>query len=34
MRDDIDLHLHTAHVGCANETMSVPALLAKCEELG
>ena len=34
MRDDIDLHLHTAHVGCANETMSVPALLAKCAELG
>lgn len=34
MRDDIDLHLHTAHVGCANETMSVPALLARCEELG
>ncbi|MGI5816813.1 MAG: hypothetical protein ACOX9R_01815 [Armatimonadota bacterium] len=34
MRDDIDLHIHTAHVGCANETMSLPALLARCEELG
>jgi len=34
MRDDLDLHLHTARVGCANETMSVPALLARCEELG
>jgi len=33
MRNDIDLHLHTAHVGCANETMSVSALLARAEEL-
>ncbi len=33
MREDIDLHLHTAHVGCANQTMSVPALLARAEEL-
>ncbi len=34
MRDDLDLHIHTAHVGCANETMSLPALLDRCEELG
>jgi histidinol phosphatase-like PHP family hydrolase len=34
MRNDLDLHIHTAHVGCANETMSLPALLARCEELG
>jgi len=34
MRDDLDLHIHTVHVGCANETMSLPALLARCEELG
>ncbi len=34
MRDDLDLHIHTAHVGCANETMSLSALLARCEELG
>jgi len=34
MRDDLDLHLHAARVGCANDTMSVPALLARCEELG
>ncbi len=34
MRDDLDLHIHTAHVGCANETMSLPALLAHCEQLG
>jgi len=34
MRDDLDLHIHTAHVGCANETMSLPALFARCEELG
>lgn len=34
MRDDLDLHLHTAHVGCANETMSVPDLLARAEEVG
>ncbi|MGD9495341.1 MAG: PHP domain-containing protein, partial [Armatimonadota bacterium] len=33
MRDDLDLHLHTAHVGCANQTMSVPALLAECAAL-
>lgn len=34
MRDDLDLHIHTVHVGCANETMSLPALLTQCEELG
>lgn len=34
MRDDLDLHIHTIHVGCANQTMSLPALLSRCEELG
>ena len=34
MRNDLDLHIHTAHVGCANETMSLPALLERCEQLG
>lgn len=34
MRDELDLHIHTAHVGCANETMSLPALLQRCEDLG
>lgn len=34
MRDDIDLHVHTAHVGCANETMAVPALLERADQLG
>ncbi len=33
MRDDIDLHLHTAAVGCANETMALSALLERCEAL-
>jgi histidinol phosphatase-like PHP family hydrolase len=30
----MDLHLHTALIGCANETMSVPALLQRCEQEG
>ncbi|HUS80751.1 MAG TPA: PHP domain-containing protein [Armatimonadota bacterium] len=34
MRTDMDLHLHTALIGCANETMSVPALLQRCEQEG
>jgi histidinol phosphatase-like PHP family hydrolase len=34
MRDDLDLHIHTARVGCANDTMAVPSLLARCEQLG
>jgi histidinol phosphatase-like PHP family hydrolase len=34
MRDDLDLHIHTAQVGCANETMALGALLAQCEQLG
>jgi histidinol phosphatase-like PHP family hydrolase len=34
MRDDVDLHIHTARIGCANETMSVPALLERCEQEG
>lgn len=34
MRTDMDLHLHTALIGCANQTMSVPALLQRCEQEG
>jgi len=34
MRDDVDLHIHTARIGCANETMTVPALLERCEHEG
>ncbi len=34
MRDDVDLHIHTARIGCANETMTVPALLERCEQEG
>ena len=34
MRNDLDLHIHTARFGCANETMAVPALLERCEQLG
>lgn len=34
MRDDVDLHIHTVHCGCANETMPVDALLERCDELG
>ncbi len=29
-----DYHIHTAHVGCANETMQVPDIVAECERLG
>ncbi len=34
MRTDVDLHLHTALIGCANQTMTVPALLQRCEQEG
>ena len=34
MRDDVDLHVHTARIGCANQTMTVPALLERCEQEG
>jgi len=29
-----DYHIHTHYVGCANETMTVPAILKRCPELG
>ena len=29
-----DFHVHTEHLGCANKTMAVPAILAECERLG
>lgn len=29
-----DFHTHTAHVGCANQTMTVPAILARAAQLG
>lgn len=34
MRKDVDLHIHTELIGCANETMTVPGLLARCEQEG
>lgn len=29
-----DFHIHTTYLKCANETMTVPAILRRCEELG
>lgn len=29
-----DFHIHTKYLGCANETMEVPAIIAECERLG
>lgn len=29
-----DFHIHTTYLKCANETMTVPALVRRCEELG
>ena len=29
-----DFHIHTKHMGCANATMDVPAIVAECERLG
>lgn len=29
-----DLHIHTRHIGCANATMEIPAILAECARLG
>jgi len=34
MPSPYDFHIHTAYLKCANETMSVPALVHRCEELG
>jgi histidinol phosphatase-like PHP family hydrolase len=29
-----DFHVHTKYLGCANETMEVPAIIEECERLG
>jgi histidinol phosphatase-like PHP family hydrolase len=29
-----DFHIHTTYLKCANETMTVPAILRRCEDLG
>jgi histidinol phosphatase-like PHP family hydrolase len=30
----VDLHTHTTYLGCANETMQIPAIVRECERLG
>jgi histidinol phosphatase-like PHP family hydrolase len=34
MPSPYDFHIHTTYLRCANETMSVPALVQRCESLG
>ncbi|MHC4916890.1 MAG: PHP domain-containing protein [Planctomycetota bacterium] len=36
MSDEIrgDFHIHTKYLGCANETMEIPAIVAECRRLG
>jgi histidinol phosphatase-like PHP family hydrolase len=29
-----DFHIHTTYLGCANETMTIPAIVAECSRLG
>jgi histidinol phosphatase-like PHP family hydrolase len=29
-----DFHMHTKYLGCANETMEIPAIISECERLG
>ncbi len=29
-----DFHIHTKYIGCANETMEVPAIIRECEKIG
>ena len=29
-----DYHIHTRHLGCANGTMEVPAIVRECERIG
>ncbi len=29
-----DLHIHTQYLGCANDTMAIPAIVKECERLG
>ncbi len=34
MFEQVDLHIHTKYLKCANETMTIPAIIATAEELG
>lgn len=34
MYEKIDLHIHTHYLGCADETMTVPAIVERAEKLG
>ena len=34
METRFDFHTHTAYLKCANETMTIPAILAECQRLG
>ena len=34
MPSPYDFHIHTTHLKCANETMTVPGLVQRCESLG
>ncbi len=34
MYEKVDFHIHTEHLKCANQTMTVKAIIAKAEELG
>lgn len=34
MYETTDLHIHTHYLGCADETMTIPAIVEKAEELG
>jgi len=34
MYEKLDCHIHTLYLKCANETMTIPAIVAKAEELG
>lgn len=29
-----DFHIHTKYLGCANETMEIPAIISECERIG
>ncbi|MBN1350846.1 PHP domain-containing protein [candidate division KSB1 bacterium] len=30
----VDFHIHTKYLGCANQTMKIPAIITECERLG
>lgn len=34
MKAPYDFHIHTTYLKCANETMTIPAILSRCEGLG